>query len=456
MTFKGATGRRTVSFSPRAQDIALNVKTTDRCRKPCRSRGSLAAVIAGPEELTVRTYRFLSLFAASLIAIAPVHAIAQTPNNSVSVRDRARPDYDPLGIRLGGFDLNASIGLGVTSTDNLFATPSATAQDDIVSYVSPEARLSSHWSRHALAFDAGADFSSHQDFGTEDATTGYLGAYGRVDIGRETTLSGNARYAHAVEPRTNPDALAVGKPVEFDQTELGVTARRQFNRFQLSATAARLEYDYDDVGVIDQDFRDSSENSLTGRLDAEITPRIGAVLQARADERSYDNSPGLSSEGRTYLAGVSINFTDLMRGELTAGQFERDYDSGASVKGTALAGNLEWYITRLTTINLSARRNVQDSGATVASPYVETAYGAHVDHELFRNVILSAGVQSGQREYQAFSRTDDFTSAEVGADYLLNRRVVLRGRFARDENDSTDPARDFEVNAVSLGVSLRL
>lgn len=444
-------------FPPHAQRVASTAKNTDPSGELRRARLAVQVVLAASGETVVRTYRFLSAFAASLIAFAPIHALAQTQDNSVSVRDRLRSEYDPQGMRLGGFDLNATLDLGAASTDNLFAEE--TGEDaDIVYTVTPSARLASHWSRHEMAFVAGANFKSHADFSSEDADTGYVGADGRLDVGRDSSLSARARYANEVESRTNPDALTVNEPVVYTRSELAVSARHAFSRFRVIGTAAQSEYDYDDAGALDQDFRDSDENSFTGRLEAEVTPRIGVVLQARADQRDYDNSPGLSSEGRTYLAGVSVDLTDLLRGEVTVGQFDRDYDSGGGVSGTAIASNLEWYVTRLTTINLSARRNGEDSGATVAQPYVESEYSVRVDHELLRNVILTAGARTGRREYEVIDREDEFMSGQIGADYLFNRRLVLQARFNHDETESNgaNRYRDYEVNVLSLGASLRL
>jgi hypothetical protein len=232
----------------------------------------------------------------------------------------------------------------------------------------------------------------------------------------------------------------------------------RFNWFRLRGVFNWAEADYDDAGLVDQDFRDVQEQGFTGRVQAELTPRIGAVVQATVDERDYRNSPGLNSEGDTLLAGIAVDFTELMRGELTLGRFEREYDSGASVDGTAIAGALEWYITRLTTVNLSARRSGEDSGATAASPYVANAYGMRVDHELRRNIILSADVQTGSRDYRLLDREDNYASAQLGAEYLLNRRIAFRASLAHDEteSDGVDRYRDFEVNVVSVGVSFRL
>lgn len=440
------------SFSSREQRVAETREIRDRSQLSWPSMAALAA----PGDIAVRTCRILSLVAASLIAIAPAQAIAQVPNDSVSVRDRARPEYDPLGMRLGGFDLNAELFLGVETTDNLFATQSGTEVSDTYFHVAPSAQLRSHWGRHALAFVAGADSTNHEDFSTEDSDTYYFGAYGRLDVGSRSDVFGNARWAHEVEPRTNPDALSVGAPVEFDVAEVSVGAHHEFNRYRIGGTFGHVDYNYHDAGLIDQDFRDLTEDSFTARLDAEISPRMGIFVQGRADQRDYDNAPGLNSDGRTYLAGVNINFTDLMRGELAAGYFQRDYDVGGNVDGLAVQGNLDWYITQLTTINFHGRREAQETGALASSPYIESEYGVRVDHELLRNMIVFAGASAGSRDYQVLTRKDDFNTIEAGADYILNRRVVLRGRVWREENDSTLAPRSFEVNSASLGVALRL
>ncbi len=129
-------------------------------------------------------------------------------------------------------------------------------------------------------------------------------------------------------------------------------------------------------------------------------------------------------------------------------------------EGLAADANLEWYLTRLTTLSINAHRNTEATiGATTVAPYIETRFGGRIDHELLRNVILTAGVESGKREYQdGIDRTDDYTFADVGADYLLNRRVALRARLRHAEVNSSgaDAYRDFEVNSLTLGIAFRL
>jgi len=411
-------------------------------------------------EILLRINPFVSLFAASLIALLPVHAAAQTQQTNevssdrpVSVRDRDRPEYDPLGTRLGSFNLSASLDLAITSTDNLFAAPDGAPSDvdDIIYRIAPTARLESDWSRHMVAIEGGATFRSHEDFSNEDSDEHYFRGQGRFDIGDSTELRGSARVAHQVTPRTDPDSPFIGDPVEYDRVDTGIGVSHRFARFRVSADAARSEFDYDGV----QTFRDNEETALRGRVDAEISPRLGLMLQASTDEREYDNSPQFDSEGQAYLVGVTID-GDLMRGEVAVGQFEREYAGVAqSFDGVAISGRLEWYITPLTTITLDARRDADDQiGATSGQPYITQEYGARVDHELRRNLILTGAVRKGDRDYETIAREDEYVEWELGADYMLNRNAVARFRYEHDEVDS--PAyRDYEANAFTIGLTLR-
>ncbi len=451
----------TQTFPPRAQRVALGGENSEPLGAALRLDFGRGAAVSALGDIIVRTGRLVSIFAASLIALAPLHAMAQTAldeQDRVAVRDRPRPDYDALGMRLGGFDLNAYVDLSATRTDNLFATETNEIDDTIYS-IAPYAQLASRWSRHALVFSGGANFRSHADVSTEDSETGFVRADGRLDIGSNSNITAGAGWAREVLSRTDPDALVFGEPIESERTDYILGASHQFTRFRLSGAIGHIDYDYD----APQDIRDSSEDNLQGRIDVEVTPRIAAFGLVRFDERDYDNSPQTSSEGRTYLAGVSIDFSELMRGEIGVGQFEREYNSGVSSDGIALSADLEWYVTRLTTISLNANRTGEDAGNGVAniSPYTETEYGARVDHELLRNLIVSLGAQNGRREYEVLNREDDYTTVAAEAEYLMNRRVSLRGRVAQIDYESSGAdapplRRSFDATEVTLGLRLKL
>lgn len=372
------------------------------------------------------------------------------------MRERQRSDYDPLGVRLGAFMLNATLDLAAVTTDNVFAEE-VTPESDLIFIVAPSASLTSTWSRHALAFGAGLQRATYQDFSNEDATTGYANVSGRLDIGSRSLIRGSAGIVNGVESRTDPDALIFGDPVEVDSTALSVGAEHRFTRFTVSGDVSQTDWDYSG-GPVDQNFRDNEETAFTGRVEFDFTPRLGGIFQVRSDERNYDDPATNDSEGVAYLAGVGINFTDVLQGEILAGVFDRSYDGGDSNSGTAVSANLVWYVTRLTNVTFTASRQGEDVSGNVASPFTADRYGVRVDHELRRNIILAAGVSGGEFSYQAIDRDDTFYGGFVGADYLLNRRVTLYGLYNYNQVDSegVDRYRDFDANTFRVGVRLHL
>lgn len=409
----------------------------------------------------LRNRPLLSGFGALLIALAPTTAFAQTQTQQtaaqsdqpVAVRDRPHPEYDPLGMRFGAFKLNGSLDLDVASTDNLFAASDDDAVDDIVYAESPTLRLASDWSRNALVIDAGGRFTQHRDFSSEDANTGYLRGAGRLDIGTSTTVNASARIAHQVTPRTDPDDPNIGEPVEYNRTDGSIGVEQRFVRFTVSGDFSASDYSYDVVTA-----RDNTRTAAHGRVTFDLSPRIGLLVDATVDSRDYDNSPTVSSDGQVYLAGVTLN-GDLFRGEFSAGYFQRDFKGLSSFDGLAVAGNISWLVTELTTVTLDAHRNADaEIGLTSGFPYITTEVGVHVDHELLRNVIVYGEYRRGKRDYDTIDRNDDYSQYTVGADYVLNRHAAIRLRFDHfaDDSSGTMAYHDYNMNTGTVGLSLRL
>jgi hypothetical protein len=420
-------------------------------------------MIRAPRRVTATSRLRTSASALALLIAATWFSLtmstaAQESEGLGSVRDRERPAYEPQGWLVGGFVLHSSFDLSAEATDNVLATDTA-EENDIIYRIAPQLRFESGWERHALNFRAGAEFLSYQETTDANAETGFLEAKGRLDLYRESYLGFDAGLARVAEPFTDPDALAGPEHVIYDREMFGLSAGHTFNRLRLSARVAAAGYDFDDANGIDQDRRDRDDQSVTARAEWAILPDVYAVGQATFDERNYSGDPALNSEGQTYLVGVRIERPDLMKGELTIGAFERGYDlSAADIDGFAVQGNVEWYVTRLTTVTVAASREAREGGATISNPYSAEQYSARIDHELLRNVILWSAARWETREYETIDRNDDNFAAEVGVDYLLNRNVALRGRYLHHENSSSGAlaGREFDLNALLAGVSFRL
>src|SRR4051794_25286779 len=114
--------------------------------------------------------------AAGLLAAAVLGdvAYAQAPDREPgserrSVLQKARPDYDPLGARVGSFLLLPAVEVRETYDSNIFATPS-NEKGDFYTTIHPELQLRSNWNNHALAFQASGDIKRYADHVSENTT----------------------------------------------------------------------------------------------------------------------------------------------------------------------------------------------------------------------------------------------------------------------------------------------
>lgn len=418
---------------------------------------------AGVEGGGVRFKRTLSIIASILMA-SPSFAYAQD-DRMVGVNERARPEYAPLGRQIGGFRLDAAATIGVEYSDNLFAEPAGSEDEDVFFTFRPEAQLASIWSRHYLYVGARGSFREHSDITSENANTGAFSAGGRLDIGRDTAIGLDGLTAREVESRSDPNSVLSLEPIEYDVNSLSAYATHNFVRLSLRAWASHAEYDYHNpAGVgFDQNLRDHTNTAYGVRAQYALTPRLSLIGQVFADNREYDIA-GVTpdSDGLTYTVGAAFEISQLLRGEVNIGQFERDYKPTAvfpnigEVNGTALSGRLQWFVTPLTTVTFQASRDMQDSG--YESPYLNSTYSARVDHELLRNVILTAGVRTATLDFEEIDREDDALAFDLGARYLMNRRVSFEAAYIRNEVDSSglNAYRTFDENRMRFGVRIAL
>ena len=104
---------------------------------------------------------------------------------------------------------------------------------------------------------------------------------------------------------------------------------------------------------------------------------------------------------------------------------------------------------------MAAERNVLETTAVGASGYVSTSGELTIDHELLRNVILSAGGAVTYNDYEGISRKDWFYLGNFGARYLLNRNLYLSAGYLYRHRNSDD-VEDFTQNVFRIGLQAQL
>lgn len=418
--------------------------------------------------------RLLVFAAVSVAAMAPLGmARAQSfdpsttfnPNNSeaesfnrgenISVLDRPRPDYQALGLHLGGFMVYPKIAVSGGYDDNVFAFAHNKLGDGVFT-ISPEVDFQSTWSRNALAGYVRDTQSLYTKYSSEDTNQYGAGLNGKFEFG-ESALTGGVDYGHYTLPReaANSGDLTSVHPIQYDFTALNVQLAHTFNRLRVSGRFDYQIYDYlngkqtDGTPVFEKNLNHAVA-TFAAKAEYAVSPDTAFFIAASYNDRNYQldpPTPGIpyNSDSHGYIFGGGFNFdiTRLIRGEVQFGYMDQQYVSPlfSDIKGLSAKAQVQWFPTQLTTVTATALRAVGDSGIVNSAGYVNTTGGIRIDHELFRNVILTADATVTDNKYIGISRTDDLWSAGLSANWLLNRRLGLT--FAYSYSTQRSSGADF-------------
>jgi hypothetical protein len=396
-------------------------------------------------------------------------------DRTVSVLQRPHPDYQAIGIHTGGFLLYPKLTASGEYDSNIFATKAAAVSDGVFR-ISPELDLNTTWSRHSLQAYARGVFNQYAQNSNQNTTDYAFGALGQLDVLRSAQLNGGFDISRYTEPRTSAGSEGQRFPVQYLLDSAYFSGAKEFNRLRLSGRFDWRKFNYENrEGNAPQDDRDRTILLGTARADYALSPDTALFVEVAANNRDYRLSsspivdgvpefPGFvdkNSHGYQVLAGANFELTNLVRGEVGLGYLQQNYKSSAfdDVSGLGARGQLEWFPSQLATVTLTGSRTVEDAEIVGASSYISTNFGAQLDYELRRNLILSATGAYGHDDYKGLDRTDKRYSAGLSATYYFRRGVGFTLAYNHTKQDSSglDSSvliSNFDIDRVGLTVTL--
>jgi hypothetical protein len=399
------------------------------------------------------------------------------PRRGDTVRGRARPQYDPLGVRMGSFVLFPELTVQEQYESNIFFTDD-NEEDDFITRVMPGATLRSDWNNHQLQLETGADLGFYKDNTDEDFQDYFLGASGRVDIKRSTQLRLRTRYRRAHESRESPDdadavagARVADEPTELDLYSAGASLRHDFGRLNgtVGGSFNRVSFQDPDAisgGSIVEHDRDRNIYEGTLRVGYEIQPTYEAFVLGSYNVRDYDGletGTGIDrdSEGYGIAVGMEVDFGGIVFGDFFAGYRDQSYDDSNldDFNGFGGGADITWNVTGLTTITGSLLGDLRETTATqggdTASGRLVGTAEISVDHELRRNIILGANINASRDDYEGINRTDWIYGAAADATYLINRYLRAGVEYEFRERDGESSTDDFTQHVFLIRLGLQ-
>ena len=346
--------------------------------------------------------------------------------------------------------------------DNVLYTQSNKKSSSFLE-VLPSVEVASDWGRNALSLGATSRIDEYDSASSEDTVTWDVNAAGRLDISSAANLAANLSHESGFESRSDfvadPDAK---KPMPMDTNSASANLTWVGDRLRLQGGLATSNVSYGTVasvngGIIDDHFRDMTEDQATGRVDYAISPSVSVFIYGEANQRRYKIDPSSNSDGQILSVGTSFEIGSLARGEVELGSLNQNYKSlvGGNQSSTYFNGKVQYFPTELTTLTATANRSYSDTpSVTGGYTALNTQLGFAVDHELLRNLILKGAYEHSSYDFSGISRNDTANTVSLGARYYMNSRIYLKVGYDYEKYKSTgaQASRNFTDNAVRIGI----
>ncbi len=387
-------------------------------------------------------------------------------NPPSGVLNRPRPDYDPIGFRSASFTLRPSIGGSGLYFSNVFNAQN-NRRSDYAFELMPSLRLASNLPRHAFNASITSRSLFFRQNTSENRTDVMAFADGRFDISAATNVTLDGGYMVYHELRGTPDLPGnAASPTQFSIATTRLAVNHRINRLQTQAGVSYMRLDYRDTQLVQpgpaiRDNSDRNRNIFTvyGQGAYEFSPGYLGFLRGSYNTRNYDlrvdNAAfARDSNGFELNGGAQFELSRLLIGQLYAGYLQQTFDDVrfARASGPAFGASLQWLPTELTTVRFNARRSVEETIILGASSYTASRFGIGVDHELLRNLVLSADAIFDNNQYNNTPRRDRFYGMSLGAAYYMNRNLQFNASYVLAHRESNLTGFGFTNSIMRVGV----
>ncbi|MDE1145970.1 MAG: outer membrane beta-barrel protein [Azospirillaceae bacterium] len=412
------------------------------------------------------------MLAATGLTVAGSMAIPANAQTETSAGDtvatRQHPDYDPVGVRVGGFILYPSLTLDEVYDSNIYATQGGDT-GDLITVLQPKLELKSNWNVHQLNFHASGDLNWYADHSRENYSNYDLGADGRLEIYHDAWIAGGADYSLWHLPRTSPNNI-VGQadPTEYNQTSANVVGHKDFGNLFVELGDSYNRYDFQNAATFDGrtilwERQNHDENEVSVRAGYRIEDLYELYVRGAYNTRNYDSASDMSgydrnSNGYTMVVGAKYNLTGVTALDVFAGYRSQDYDDPRLGNFSAPTGGakITWNATALTTVTGEYTRDIQETIVVGSAGYFASKETLAADHELLRNVQLHLQLSHESDDFQNIGRSDDVYGVGLGAKYMMSQMTAINVRYNYQIRSSNREGTGYADHNILVGLTLHL
>jgi hypothetical protein len=442
----------------------------------------------GRLDILVKLNSWLAASCLLTVSLLPLSAAAQITGSLLPYAPappsapQARSEFDPIGLRMGGFFWFPRAELDEAYNSNIFAT-AASPTYDLITALTPSFDLQSNFPRNALNLHAGSLLQVYADHPAQNTQDGLITMDGRLDVTAGSSLYGTAQVGHQHISYGSPNLPGdVAQPVtywDYAATAGYTQGGRRFS-YQVDVGVTAAQYNAALLvggGVLPQSSQDATVSSAAVRGNYEIIPDYLGYVRVEGDLFDYWHTVpgGTRANFSTYRVdlGLQILPRHLISGEAYAGYLVQNFaQSGLGSTSTPdYGGQLVWSITQLTTLTFTGLLTFSSGTPATGTPaigtptigttvvpgaagnsYLSKIFTVNANHELLRNVRLNLNAGYDSESFQGITRTDNVFTVGAGVRYLVNRNLFLGGYFSFYQRNSTLAGASFNQNILTLRV----
>ncbi|WP_206379314.1 outer membrane beta-barrel protein [Sphingobium yanoikuyae] len=405
----------------------------------------------------------------STTLIQPVISPDFRRDRNVSVLERPHPDFDPLGYRVGSFLVNPALTVSPGFTSNVY-TDNANKKSDAFLITQPSLSLTSDWNVHRLRLVASGDIRRYAKATVRNQNGWSASAIGRLDVNQDLVIDLSGEAGRRFESPFADDVVANTTNVSsYLQAMVNARATYKMGRTRLVASLERSSFEFNSVDFLDQPsrdqgFRDRKMNRVTGIADFALSPSLSLYAELVYDRNDYDHllangNANRDSNGYAIIGGTNFDLAGLMRGSVGVGYSRRDYKSDLypDAKGLSVEAEVEFFPSPITTVAITARKQIQDAALGLTGAYSDNRLGARIDHELLENLIISATADIAKRDYFEGPQYTNVRSFSTEARFQMTRGLSFSGnlRYGSSRPHGGNLGNAFDEFRAMLSVRIR-
>jgi hypothetical protein len=376
--------------------------------------------------------RVLVAQAQLLDSLFPEGVPGYATEQGVTVQSRARPEYQPPGIRIDTLTIRPLLGVSAGYDNNIFGGPSHRGAWEIATQ--PSVLASTENSIGSAGLYLSANDVHYLGVASQHRTDGSAFLGGTFNLGRDKLTLG-AGYLSQHEDRTALDALPSDQPVKFTVANFRASYDAAFGRFAATPSIEFNQWRFDNTTIFGRPISQAARDRTS--IQPGMTLRYGWMsgrdllwvnrLVATSYDHPFPGQPSNNSKAWQTLFGIDYDDDTVWRYRLLGGVEYRQAASGSTASQTTGIAEAEiiWSPTGMTTLHASAFRGIEDAAQTGLSNYTYTSARLRADHELLRNVVLTASATVRQATFNHTGGQQLGFGFDTGASWLINRNLRL-------------------------------